>query len=82
MMSKPSLIAYVLRVCKPNIGFINNHVIQNFSKLMSRVKTNEASVVDMSNKEGVQDRFKRWNNRSPFLKRKRKVNVVEPSNKK
>ena len=63
--------------------FIENHVIQNFAELMIRVKNTEASVADMGSREVVQNRFQRWNNnRQPFPKRQREINVVETNTKK
>ena len=61
--------------------FIEIHVIQNFSELMSRVKITEASMADMGSKEVTQDKFKRWNSKPLFPKRKREVDIVETSNK-
>ena len=58
--------------------FIENHVIQNFAELIIRVKSTEASVADMGSREVVQNKFQKWNNnRPPFPKRKRVINVVE-----
>ena len=75
--------ASLINICVKRIQikyrvFIENHVIQNFAKLIIRVKKTEASVADMGRREVEQNKFQRWNNnRSPFPKRKRKINVVE-----
>ena len=59
---------------------IENHSIPDFSELMIRVKNTEASLNE-TDKEEPHGGIKRWNNKPPFLKRKREINVVEQSSR-
>ena len=58
---------------------IEKHVIPVFSRLMIRMKNTDS--LSEADKEEFHGRFRKWGNRPLFLKRKRKVSIVEQRNK-